>query len=54
MMTVATATSQPDKALAGFLTTVFLLVSLSVTLRSIAKRLYIPGQRAEVVPAKAG
>lgn len=53
MMTIASATRQTDKGLAGFLITAALLVALSAILRSIAKRLSFPEQSAEVVPAQA-
>jgi sulfonate transport system permease protein len=53
MMTVASATHQTDKALVGFMLVVILLVSFSMTLRSIAKRLYVPEPTAEAVPVQA-
>jgi len=53
MMIAASATYQTDKALVGFLITTALLVSLSATLRSIAKRLYSPKPSGEAVPVGA-
>lgn len=53
MMTVASATYQTDKGLAGFVTTTVLLVALSAILRWIAKSLHFPERSADVLPAQA-
>jgi ABC-type nitrate/sulfonate/bicarbonate transport system permease component len=49
VMTVASATYQTNKGLAGFLITVFLLVALSTTVRWIVKRFYSV-EKSPVVP----
>lgn len=49
VMTVASATYQTNKGLAGFLITVFLLVALSTTVRWIVKRFYSV-EKSRVVP----
>ena len=50
MMTVANATGQTDKGLAGFLITLVLLVTLSSTLRSVVKRLYLSESSSQALP----
>lgn len=50
MMTVASATGQTDKGLAGFLITLVLLVTLSSTLRWVVKRLYLSESSSQALP----
>jgi ABC-type nitrate/sulfonate/bicarbonate transport system permease component len=50
MMTVASATGQTDKRLAGFLITLVLLVTLSSTLRWVVKRLYLSESNSRALP----
>ena len=51
MITVASATYQTDRGFAGFLITLVLLVGLSSTLRFMAKKLYVPEEGRQILPA---
>lgn len=51
VMTVASATYQYDKGLAGFLITAGLLAGISSSLRFVAKKLYAPEEDRELLPA---
>ena len=51
MMTVASATHQTDKGLAGFFVTVALLVGISSAVRLVAKKICVSEEVHEILPA---
>jgi ABC-type nitrate/sulfonate/bicarbonate transport system permease component len=53
MMTVASATFQTDKVVAGFLLCISVLITISILLRMTAKRVVAGAPNSEVVPAPA-